>query len=105
MGFGEFLGKRADDMIELGLAHAAVVGAAVNIATVIGVALDALTFQHERAREIALAVTGSFLTIPPFALFNLLLGPLGLGSPTVLLALLLYGLLRVASNANTTLLH
>lgn len=103
MGFGEFLGKRADDMIELGLAHAAVVGAAVLIATVIGVALGALTFQHERAREIALAVTGSFLTIPSFALFILLLGPLGLGWPPVLLALVLYGLLPVVRNTITGL--
>ena len=68
MGFGEFLVKRADDMLELGLGHAAVVAAAVLISTVLGVALGILTYQHERARETALAVTGSVLTIPSFAL-------------------------------------
>lgn len=103
MGFGEFLVKRADDMLELGLGHAAVVAAAVLISTVLGVALGILTYQHERARETALAVTGSFLTIPSFALFILLLGPLGLGWRPVLFALVLYGLMPIVRNTITGL--
>lgn len=103
MNFGEFLIRRADDMLELGLAHAAVVGAAVLISTLIGVALGVLTYQSERARETVLAITGSFLTIPSFALFILLLGPLGLGWKPVLLALVLYGLMPVVRNTITGL--
>lgn len=103
MEFMEFLGKRADDMLELGLEHAVVVGAAVIIATVLGVALGVLTYRHERPRDLALALTGSFLTIPSFALFILLLGPLGLGWRPVLLALVLYGLLPVVRNTITGL--
>ena len=103
MGFGEFLIKRADDMLELGLAHAAVVAAAVLISTVLGVGLGILTYQHERAREAVLAVTGSFLTIPSFALFILLLGPLGLGWSPVLFALVLYGLMPIVRNTITGL--
>ena len=103
MGFGEFLVKRADDMLELGLGHAAVVAAAVLISTVLGVALGILTYQHERARETVLAVTGSFLTIPSFALFILLLGPLGLGWRPVLFALVLYGLMPIVRNTITGL--
>lgn len=103
MGFLEFLVKRADDMLELGLEHAAVVGAAVIIATVLGVLLGVLTYRHERARDLVLALTGSFLTIPSFALFILLLGPLGLGWQPVLLALVLYGLLPVVRNTITGL--
>lgn len=103
MGFMEFLVKRGDDMLELGLAHAAVVGAAVIIATVLGVVLGVLTYRRERARDLVLAVTGSFLTIPSFALFILLLGPLGLGWQPVLLALVLYGLLPVVRNTITGL--
>lgn len=103
MGFGEFLVKRADDMLELGLGHAAVVAAAVLVSTVLGVALGILTYQHERARETALAVTGSFLTIPSFALFILLLGPLGLGWRPVLFALVLYGLMPIVRNTITGL--
>jgi osmoprotectant transport system permease protein len=103
MGFGEFLIKRADDMLELGLAHAAVVAAAVLISTILGVGLGILTYQHERAREAVLAVTGSFLTIPSFALFILLLGPLGLGWRPVLFALVLYGLMPIVRNTITGL--
>lgn len=103
MNFGEFLIRRADDMLELGLAHAAVVGGAVLISTLIGVALGVLTYQSERARETVLAITGSFLTIPSFALFILLLGPLGLGWRPVLLALILYGLMPVVRNTITGL--
>jgi osmoprotectant transport system permease protein len=90
-------------MLELGLGHAAVVAAAVLISTVLGVALGILTYQHERARETVLAVTGSFLTIPSFALFILLLGPLGLGWRPVLFALVLYGLMPIVRNTITGL--
>ena len=103
MNFGEFLIQRADDMLELGLAHAAVVGTAVLISTLVGVALGVLTYQSERARETVLAITGAFLTIPSFALFILLLGPLGLGWSPVLLALVLYGLMPIVRNTITGL--
>ncbi len=103
MDFLTFLGRRADDLLEMGLAHAAIVGAAVLIATVLGVALGVLTYRTERPREAVLAVTGTFLTIPSFALFILLLGPLGLGWPPVLFALVMYGLLPVVRNTITGL--
>ncbi|GAA1119852.1 ABC transporter permease [Citricoccus alkalitolerans] len=103
MEFLEFLWNRADDLVEMGLAHAAIVGAAVLIATVIGVALGIATYRTERPREFVLAITGTFLTIPSFALFILLLGPLGLGWPPVLFALVLYGLLPVVRNTITGL--
>lgn len=103
MEFFEFLARRADDMLELGLQHAAIVGAAVVIATVLGIALGVATYRTDRPREIVLAVSGTFLTIPSFALFILLLGPLGLGWPPVLLALVLYGLLPVVRNTITGL--
>lgn len=90
-------------MIELGLAHAAVVGLSVVLATVIGVALGISTYQRERPRDMVLATTGAFLTIPSFALFILLLGPLGLGWPPVVVALTLYGLMPVVRNTITGL--
>ncbi|MGD6978632.1 MULTISPECIES: ABC transporter permease [Citricoccus] len=103
MEFLEFLVDRSDDMLELGLQHAALVGAAVVIATILGVALGVATYRTERPRQIVLAISGTFLTIPSFALFILLLGPLGLGWPPVLLALVLYGLLPVVRNTITGL--
>lgn len=90
-------------MLELGVAHAAVVGVSVALASIIGISLGIATYQRERPREIVLATTGAFLTIPSFALFILLLGPLGLGWGPVVVALTMYGLLPVVRNTITGL--
>ncbi len=103
MGFVEFLVNRSDDMLELGIQHALVVAVSVALATVIGVALGIATYQRERPRELVLAATGAFLTIPSFALFILLLGPLGLGWRPVVVALTMYGLMPVVRNTITGL--
>lgn len=103
MSFLEFLSNRGDDMLRLGMEHILLVGISVAIATVLGVAIGVATYQHERARELALAVTSTFLTIPSFALFVLLLGPLGLGAKPVVVALVMYGLLPVLRNTITGL--
>jgi len=103
VGFVEFLVNRSDDMLELGIQHALVVAVSVALATVIGVALGIATYQRERPRELVLAATGAFLTIPSFALFILLLGPLGLGWRPVVVALTMYGLMPVVRNTITGL--
>lgn len=103
MDFLTFLRNRSDDMISLGLAHAAVVAVSVALATLIGVGLGIATYQRERPREIVLAMTGAFLTIPSFALFILLLGPLGLGWRPVVVALTMYGLMPIVRNTITGL--
>ncbi|WP_026818176.1 ABC transporter permease [Arthrobacter castelli] len=103
MNFFEFLVARSEDMLELGLGHAALVGAAVLIATVIGVLLGIATYRKEKPREAILAVCGAFLTVPSFALFVLLIGPLGLGWKPVLVALTMYGLLPIVRNTITGL--
>jgi osmoprotectant transport system permease protein len=98
MSLLEFLSNRRDDMITLGLEHVTVVGISVLLATVLGVALGLATYRNERAGELALAVTSTFLTVPSFALFVLLIGPLGLGTKPVVVALTLYGLLPIVRN-------
>jgi osmoprotectant transport system permease protein len=103
VNFFEFLVNRADDMLELGIEHAVLVGVSVVLATVIGVSLGIFTYRHERPREIVLAVTGAFLTVPSFALFILLIGPLGLGALPVVVALTMYGLLPIVRNTITGL--
>ncbi|WP_255808596.1 ABC transporter permease [Leucobacter aridicollis] len=85
-------------MLEMGIGHAAVVGISVLLATVFGVALGVLTHRNERARDFTLAVSGAMLTIPSFALFILLLGPLGLGAKPVVVALTMYGLMPIIRN-------
>lgn len=103
VSFLEFLVDRSDDMLAAGIAHILVVGVSVLLSTVIGLTLGVATYRTERAREIVLAVTGSFLTIPSFALFILLIGPLGLGAKPVVVALTLYGLLPIVRNTITGL--
>ncbi|WP_027286954.1 ABC transporter permease [Ruania albidiflava] len=98
MDFLEFLAKRSDDMVELGLEHAAVVGISVLLAAVIGVTLGVLTYQRQRPRELVLAATGAMLTVPSFALFILLLGVFGLGWTPVVVALTMYGLMPIVRN-------
>jgi osmoprotectant transport system permease protein len=99
----QFLVNRRDDMLTLGIEHVSVVGISVLLATVIGVGLGLATYRRERSREVVLAVTSTFLTIPSFALFVLLIGPLGLGTAPVVVALVLYGLLPIVRNTITGL--
>lgn len=103
MDFFEFLTTRSDDMLELGLEHAAVVGISVLLASVIGVALGVLTYQRQRPRELVLAATGAMLTVPSFALFVILLGVFGLGWLPVVVALTMYGLMPIVRNTVTGL--
>ncbi|HLV06023.1 ABC transporter permease [uncultured Georgenia sp.] len=103
MSFVEFLRNRGDDWVELGIQHAAVVAISVVLASVLGVALGVATYRRERPRELVLAASGAILTIPSFALFILLLGPLGLGWKPVIVALTGYGLMPVIRNTVTGL--
>lgn len=105
MSLLEFLSKRRDDMLTLGLEHVAVVGVSVLLATILGVGLGVATYRRPRAREIVLAVTSTFLTIPSFALYVLLIAPLGLGAKPVVVALTMYGLLPIVRNTVTGLLE
>lgn len=101
--FFEFLQRRYSDLITVGLDHVWITGLSVVLSTVIGVALGVATYRTERPREIVLAITGSFLTIPSFALFILMIPLLGIGAPPVIVALTMYGLLPVVRNTITGL--
>ncbi|MEJ7775006.1 MAG: ABC transporter permease [Nocardioidaceae bacterium] len=103
MSLLDFLSTRRDDMFQLGLEHITIVGISVLLSTVIGIGLGVATYRTERPREIALAVTSSFLTVPSFALFILLIGPLGIGATPVVVALTMYGLLPIVRNTITGL--
>ncbi len=103
MNLWEFILNRYDDLLVAGVEHIWLVGVAVILCTVIGVGIGVLTYRTDRPREIALAVTSTFLTIPSFALFILLIRPLGIGAPPVLVALTMYGLLPIVRNTITGL--
>ena len=98
MSFFVYLQSRWAHLLQLSLQHLYVVVVSVAIATVIGVALGLATYQRQRARDAVLAVTGIFLTIPSLALFGLFIGWLGLGTPPVIVALVMYSLLPIVRN-------
>jgi osmoprotectant transport system permease protein len=94
----DYLSRQGDRLFGAALEHVVIVLISVSISTVIGVALGVLTYQTQRPRLIVLGVTGIFLTIPSFALFGLLIGPLGLGATPAVVALVMYGLLPIVRN-------
>ncbi|WP_246187162.1 ABC transporter permease [Microlunatus speluncae] len=79
------------------------VAVALALSSVIGVGVGIAVYRTNRPRELVLAAAGIMLTIPSFALFVLLIGPLGLGPAPVVLALTLYGLLPILRNTITGL--
>ncbi len=98
--FWTYLQFTWQDLVQLALDHAVVVIVSVLLSTLIGVALGVATYRTDRPRELVLAVTSTFLTIPSLALFTLLiqLPGLGLGAKSVVVALTLYGLLPIVRN-------
>jgi osmoprotectant transport system permease protein len=98
MGFFNYLASRWDHILELAIAHAEVVFISLLIATAIGVTAGVLVYRRERSAEVVLAVTSTFLTIPSFALFGLLLPIFGLGWTPTIVALVMYALLPIVRN-------
>lgn len=98
MGFAEFLASRLDNLVELGVEHAVVVGVSVLIATVVGVGLGMATYDKKRSGQVVIAVVSVFLTIPSLALFGLFINVLGIGTTPVVVALVMYSLLPIVAN-------
>jgi osmoprotectant transport system permease protein len=110
MDFFDYLGKAPSyvrdnwsDLLDLTLEHAQVVLVAMLVASVVGVGLGVLTYRRPSAARVALTVTGTFLTIPSFALFGLFIPVLGLGYRPTVVALVMYALLPIVRNTVTGL--
>jgi osmoprotectant transport system permease protein len=101
--FWEYVSDQSDRLRGLMIEHAQIVLISVGLAVVIGVGLGMLTYRTDRPRNAVLAVTGIFLTIPSFALFGLLISPLGLGTKPAVVALVMYALLPIVRNTITGL--
>lgn len=98
--FRTYLEFRWQHILELGIDHIRVVVISVLLSTIIGVALGVATYKTQRPRDLVLAVTGTFLTIPSLALFGLFISIaiLGLGERSVIVGLVMYGLLPIVRN-------
>jgi len=103
LSFLEYLSTSWDHIFELAVGHAVVVAISLAIAVVIGVSLGVLVYRRERAANIALGVTSTFLTIPSFALFGLFIPIFGLGYTPAVVALVMYALLPILRNTVTGL--
>jgi osmoprotectant transport system permease protein len=68
------------------------------LAVIIGVGLGVLTYQHQVLAAFAITTTATFLTIPSIALLGIFIGPFGLGTTNVLIALVIYALLPITRN-------
>lgn len=105
MNFLDYLGSRWDELVELSIAHAIIVSISLAIATAIGVFVGALVYRRQRAASAVLNVTSTFLTIPSFALFGIMISIpfFGLGATSAIVALVLYALLPIVRNTVTGL--
>ena len=68
------------------------------IATVIGIGLGIVAARVDALRPAILNTTSTFLTIPSLALFGLMIPIVGIGSPPVIAALIIYSLLPIVRN-------
>ncbi|MDP9466277.1 MAG: ABC transporter permease [Actinomycetota bacterium] len=103
MSFVEYVQRNADRITLLTLQHVQVVLLSVAFATLIGVGLALVTEHAPRSRRMLLAVTGTLLTLPSFALFGLLIPILGLGLAPTVVALTMYAVFPILRNTVTGL--
>jgi osmoprotectant transport system permease protein len=99
----DILGRRWPSFLDHTLDHLQVVLLSIGIATLLGVALAVLVYRSDRATTGALAVTSTFLTVPSFALFGLLIPVFGLGWRPTIVALTFYAIMPVTRNTVTGL--
>lgn len=100
MGFIEYLTAPGtiDALVEQGIAHIILTGAAVITATVLGVTLGIVAHRVLWLRGPIMNVLSVLLTIPSIAFIALLIPFLGIGFKPVYVPLTLYALLPIARN-------
>ncbi|CAN5687251.1 ABC transporter permease [soil metagenome] len=101
--FINYLSYEAPDLLAKAGEHALAVGVAVLLSTIIALTVGCLTYDKPRSSDIALAIAGTMLTIPSFALFAILIPVLGLGWGPTIVALTAYGVMPVLRNTITGL--
>ena len=97
-GLLTFWSRRWDDILQLVLAHLAVVALSVAIAAVIGVLIGLIVWNKPIPRALVIAAAGVALTIPSLALLALITPAFGLGWTPTVFALVFYSLLPIVRN-------
>lgn len=85
-------------LLELTLEHILLVTVPILIGAVLGVLLGVVAHRSPRLRSAIMNTTSTFLTIPSLALFGLMIPIVGIGSPPVIVALVIYSLLPITRN-------
>ena len=92
------------DQVQTGLTeHTVYVVTVLGFASLIAIVLGVITRRHPLAKELSLAITSVFLTIPSLALFTIFIPLVGLGFAPSFIALLMYSLLPILRNTITGL--
>ena len=92
------------DQVQTGLAdHTVYVLTVLGFASLIAIVVGVVTRRHPLAKELSLAITSVFLTIPSLALFTIFIPLVGLGFAPSFIALLMYSLLPILRNTITGL--
>lgn len=99
MNFLEYLAGNWPEVLDATIAHALLVLEGLGLAVLIGVPAAVLVYRTDTPRTTVLGAAALFLTIPSYALFGLLIAPLGLGNAPSIVALTMYALLPVLRNA------
>jgi len=98
-----FFSTRTDQVLEGLLEHTVYVASVLGLASVVAISIGIATRKNVVARELSLAITSVFLTIPSLALFTIFIPLVGLGFAPSFIALFLYSLLPILRNTITGL--
>lgn len=99
MTFLEYVAGNWPEVLDATLAHALLVLEGLGLAVLIGVPVAVLIYRTGTTRTVVLGTAALLLTVPSYALFGLLIAPLGLGTAPSIVALTMYALLPVMRNA------
>lgn len=101
--FWDLLARQWSRVAGESVEHLQLVLASIAVSVIVGVALGVAVYRHERAATLALAATGSVLTIPSFAMIALFVPLLGIGFAPSWAMLTIYALLPIVRNTVTGL--
>ncbi len=92
---------RQDLILESAIEHLYISFLAIFIAVVISLPLGIYISRKRKVAELYIGITAVLQTIPSLALFGFLVPLLGIGTPTALVALIVYALLPILRNTYT----
>ena len=99
----DYMSSRTDLIVD-GLTQTLMYVVVVTLAAAItAVVVAVLTMRHTFAKELALAISSVFLTIPSLALFTIFIPIVGLGFTPSFIALYLYAIMPILRNTTTGL--